>query len=209
MLQGGDDGGETKSGANGANGVVPVVPVVLAMDANSHPQITPVAVEGGEEGGEGAERTSVWRSFRDAHSVWSAFFDRNDGRFLAKTAGGVRDGGVPLLVDVQDASVRKSVICRRKSSITKGRKGGGWPDAWAPVSVNKMRGPDSDQPKKIGLHAYHVIDHIFYNDGETMVQGDAHVIAPVRYGELEQALSALLPTLEMPSDHYPVVVDFV
>jgi hypothetical protein len=173
------------------------------MDANSHPQITPVAVEEGEEGEEGAERTSVWRSFRDAHSVWSAFFDRDDGHFLAKTGGGVRDGGVWE----ETGRVRKSVIRRRKSSIT--AKGGGWPDAWAPVSVNKMRGPDSDQPKKIGLHAYHVIDHIFYNDGETMVQDNAHVIAPVRYGELEQALSALLPTLEMPSDHYPVVVDFV
>jgi len=33
----------------------------------------------------------------------------------------------------------------------------------APVSVNKMRGPLSDQPSKIGLHAYQLIDHIFYS----------------------------------------------
>ena len=33
-----------------------------------------------------------------------------------------------------------------------------------PVTSNKMRGPLSDQPKKIGEHVYHTVDHIFCSD---------------------------------------------
>ena len=34
-----------------------------------------------------------------------------------------------------------------------------------PVTTNKVRGPQSAQAKKIGNHAYYLIDHIFYSPG--------------------------------------------
>merc|ERR1712032_1608261 len=52
--------------------------------------------------------------------------------------------------------------------------GGSAPEA--PVSMNKMRGPASGQPTKIGLHAYQLIDHMFYSkDSFSEVR---HVLEP-------------------------------
>ena len=169
-----------------------VVPVILAMDANSHPQIAPVEARTIARGR--TENTSVWKTFKGSNSVWSAFFDRDDGHLLAGSGGGGDEG-------------KKGEAKPAEGKMGEAEEKGDWADAWAPVSVNKMRGPDSSQSNKIGRHAYHVIDHVFYNDGETTV-GEAHVRAPVRYGEREQALHSLLPTLSNPSDHYPIVVDF-
>ncbi|KAL1503429.1 hypothetical protein AB1Y20_011917 [Prymnesium parvum] len=72
------------------------------------------------------------------------------------------------------------------------------------VTTNKMRGPLSNQPKKIGEHACGVIDHIYYSGG---MEFEAHVASPLEY-ERSEATRHLLPSLEMPSDHVPVIVDF-
>lgn len=74
-----------------------------------------------------------------------------------------------------------------------------------PVSVNKVRGPDSDQPKKIGMHAHLLIDHIFYSEKDEFLQ---HVLPPIRHVNSSLGLANLIPSMVTPSDHYPVVVDF-
>lgn len=74
-----------------------------------------------------------------------------------------------------------------------------------PVSSNKVRGPLSGQARKIGLHAYYLIDHIFFNPAALRMRG--HVLAPRRFASDAAALEALEPSLANPSDHYPVVVD--
>jgi len=74
-----------------------------------------------------------------------------------------------------------------------------------PVTSNKARGPLSGQPKKIGLHAYYLIDHVFYSSPALKLQGHAYL--PKRFASAELALEAVQPSLENPSDHYPVVVD--
>merc|ERR1712216_868813 len=73
-------------------------------------------------------------------------------------------------------------------------------------SVNKMRGPLSGQPKKIGHHAYELIDHVFYSEGLELVE---HVLEPRVHPSRAAAIDDLIPSLSNPSDHYPVVVDIV
>mmetsp|Transcript_63285 Transcript_63285/g.125066 ORF Transcript_63285/g.125066 Transcript_63285/m.125066 type:complete len:157 (-) Transcript_63285:182-652(-) len=73
------------------------------------------------------------------------------------------------------------------------------------ATTNKMRGPLSGQANKIGHHMSHVIDHIFYR-GLTF---DGHVWGPTTYESTEEALRHLIPSPSLPSDHYPVVCDFV
>lgn len=75
----------------------------------------------------------------------------------------------------------------------------------APVTTNKMRGPLSGQAKKIGEHMCHIIDHVFFTEGFEMQK---HALNPLLYDSDTEACSHLLPSLAIPSDHAPVVVDF-
>ena len=84
------------------------------------------------------------------------------------------------------------------------------------VTTNKMRGPLSDQPDKIGEHAFAAIDHIFYGDGSQTGALDAwrlsllgHTWQPLEYPSRDAALRHILPSLEVPSDHAPVIVDML
>jgi len=74
-----------------------------------------------------------------------------------------------------------------------------------PVSTNKMRGPLSGQAQKIGEHMCHVIDHIFFSTEFSMIE---HAFEPHRFEDKDLAAAELLPSLAVPSDHYPVIVDF-
>lgn len=74
-----------------------------------------------------------------------------------------------------------------------------------PVSSNKVRGPLSGQAKKIGLHAYYLIDHVYYVP--EVFECRQHVLPPQRFVSAERALDQVQPSLSNPSDHYPVVVD--
>lgn len=76
-----------------------------------------------------------------------------------------------------------------------------------PVSTNKVRGPASGQPKKIGSHAYYCIDHIFYSTEHFSLL--RHAFPVRRFKSADVALEAVLPSLAVPSDHYPVVVDIL
>lgn len=75
----------------------------------------------------------------------------------------------------------------------------------APVTSNKIRGPLSGQAKKIGAHAYGLIDHIFFTPSAFKSKG--HILQPNRFASSTTALEDVLPSLSNPSDHYPVVVD--
>jgi exonuclease III len=85
------------------------------------------------------------------------------------------------------------------------------------ASVNKMRGPSSDQPAKIGEHLLELIDHVFTNATESNVVEAVEIndklkvpMAPLRYETKEgEAELKLYPTSAMPSDHLPVLVDIV
>jgi len=85
-----------------------------------------------------------------------------------------------------------------------------------PISVNKMRGPSSDQPDKIGEHQCELTDHIFTSycrskviDKVTLRSTKIEVeTAPKMYESEEgKAEQELYPTMIMPSDHLPVIVD--
>lgn len=75
-----------------------------------------------------------------------------------------------------------------------------------PVTTNKMRGPLSQQPHKIGEHMYHIIDHIFFSPSFKL---SGHVCMPLKFHTKEDARLHLLPSTDIPSDHAPVVVDLV
>lgn len=75
----------------------------------------------------------------------------------------------------------------------------------SPVSVNKLRGPGTKQAKKIGVHAFELIDHMFFKGGLKM---RGHALEPQTFTSREDAASSLIPSLVCPSDHYPVVVDY-
>lgn len=74
-----------------------------------------------------------------------------------------------------------------------------------PISVNKMRGAGSQQHRKIGAHAYELIDHIWYTKGIKFL---GHALGPVRWKHNRFAKRRLIPDLVYPSDHYPLVTDF-
>lgn len=74
-----------------------------------------------------------------------------------------------------------------------------------PVTTNKMRGPLSDQPKKIGEHMCHVIDHVFFSCATFMLSH--HVWQPMKFPDKASAENHLLPSTTVPSDHAPVIVD--
>lgn len=73
-----------------------------------------------------------------------------------------------------------------------------------PVTTNKMRGPLSQQTAKIGEHMCHVIDHVFFSSAFSFVQ---HALL-ISYVNVEEARRNLLPSLAIPSDHIPLVLDF-
>jgi endonuclease/exonuclease/phosphatase family metal-dependent hydrolase len=86
------------------------------------------------------------------------------------------------------------------------------------VTTNKMRGPLSDQPTKVGEHAFEAIDHIFYRNGSQEEAAAAepwqlsmlqHAWGPLEYASPDAALQTILPSLEVPSDHSPVIVDML
>jgi hypothetical protein len=74
-----------------------------------------------------------------------------------------------------------------------------------PVTSNKLRGPLSGQAKKIGLHSYYCIDHIFFNPSQLKFQG--HPLPPRQFASDVAAREVLCPNLSNPSDHYPVLAD--
>ncbi|KAL1530872.1 hypothetical protein AB1Y20_001766 [Prymnesium parvum] len=74
----------------------------------------------------------------------------------------------------------------------------------SPVTTNKMRGPLSAQKKKIGEHTYGAVDDIFISAGVSLRQ---HAWGPLTYESQEEARTHLLPSLDIPSDHAPVLVD--
>ena len=79
-------------------------------------------------------------------------------------------------------------------------------DAPFPVTTNKMRGPLSQQKKKVGEHMLHVIDHIFWL-GEGLSR-PRHAWGPTLFSTAAASHAHLLPSLQCPSDHLPVIVDF-
>ena len=74
----------------------------------------------------------------------------------------------------------------------------------SPVTTNKMRGPLSKQPQKVGEHMNGIIDHVYFNGGLELLR---HAWGPVVHATPAEAQSGLIPTLDMPSDHAPVIVD--
>ena len=75
-----------------------------------------------------------------------------------------------------------------------------------PVTTNKMRGPLSEQKRKVGEHMLRVIDHIFYV-GEPLGRSE-HAWGPVTYATVAESHAHLLPSISCPSDHLPLVIDF-
>ena len=75
-----------------------------------------------------------------------------------------------------------------------------------PVTTNKMRGPLSEQKRKVGEHMLQVIDHIFYV-GEPLGRSE-HAWGPVTYATVAESYAHLLPSISCPSDHLPLVIDF-
>lgn len=76
-----------------------------------------------------------------------------------------------------------------------------------PVTVNKIRGPNSNQLQKIGVHSYELIDHVFYSDAIKFI-GFSEGCHPHIFKSKEEALRNITPNVSDPSDHYPVFVDF-
>lgn len=73
-----------------------------------------------------------------------------------------------------------------------------------PITVNKIRGPESNQLHKIGLHAYELIDHIYFQN----LKFDKFNTEIIHFENKDDSLLNLIPNKEIPSDHYPIVVTF-
>jgi endonuclease/exonuclease/phosphatase family metal-dependent hydrolase len=75
------------------------------------------------------------------------------------------------------------------------------------MTTNKMRGPLTNQAKKMGEHACGVIDHVFMHGLSAPPSGRMHVWGPMHFDSLEQARNQLIPSIAIPSDHFPVAVE--
>jgi endonuclease/exonuclease/phosphatase family metal-dependent hydrolase len=75
----------------------------------------------------------------------------------------------------------------------------------SPVTTNKIRGPHSAQAEKIGEHAFGLMDQMFFTACFSLLQ---HAYPPATFiGGEGDARGQLLPSLKVPSDHYPVIAD--
>lgn len=84
-------------------------------------------------------------------------------------------------------------------------------DIWdPPVSVWKMRGSASAQPKKVGEDMYQLIDHIFYDGRHLFEQGEQALRLREKKTDdpADRDWLALMPNELLPSDHLPIVWDF-
>ncbi|CAK9050576.1 ABC transporter G family member 22 [Durusdinium trenchii] len=84
-------------------------------------------------------------------------------------------------------------------------------DIWdPPVSVWKMRGSASAQPKKVGEDMYQLIDHIFYDGRHLFGQGEQALRLREKKTDdpADRDWLALMPNELLPSDHLPIVWDF-
>jgi len=73
-----------------------------------------------------------------------------------------------------------------------------------PMTTNKMRGPLSKQRRKVGEHAIGAIDQCFIGGPARLVR---HAWGPLTYRTAAEARHSMLPSLDVPSDHAPVVFD--
>ena len=73
------------------------------------------------------------------------------------------------------------------------------------ITSNKLRGPESNQIKKIGEHVCLISDYMYFSAPLKLL---GHAIIPASFSSESGALKALLPDLCIPSDHYPVACDF-
>lgn len=72
------------------------------------------------------------------------------------------------------------------------------------ISVNKMRGIDSNQPEKIGIHHCKLIDYIFFSNSITFKR----LINPILHKPATvEAFVNMIPSNTIPSDHYPIVCE--
>lgn len=78
-----------------------------------------------------------------------------------------------------------------------------------PITTNAVRSDPAanrqDPGVDVGLHVCACTDHIFFTEG---LEAAAHAYGPVTAKTNRDALHSLLPSIAVPSDHYPVVVDF-
>jgi hypothetical protein len=78
-----------------------------------------------------------------------------------------------------------------------------------PITTNVVRSDPAasrhDPEVDVGLHACACTDHIFFTKG---LEAPTHAYGPVTAKSTKDALHSLLPSIAVPSDHYPVVVDF-
>ncbi|CAJ1384340.1 unnamed protein product [Effrenium voratum] len=84
-------------------------------------------------------------------------------------------------------------------------------DIWhPPVSVWKMRGSASAQPKKVGEDMYQLIDHIFYEGRHLFRQGEQALRLREKKTDdpADRDWLALMPNELLPSDHLPILWDF-
>lgn len=84
-------------------------------------------------------------------------------------------------------------------------------DMWnPPVSVWKMRGSASAQPKKVGEDMYQLIDHIFYDGRHLFQLGEQALRLREKKTDdhADRDWLALMPNELLPSDHLPIVWDF-
>jgi len=80
------------------------------------------------------------------------------------------------------------------------------------VTVNKIRGPASEQPHKVGEYQLNIVDYLMTSDhfqwadkghpGDSLPSFSKEELA--KPSECKKAHGEILPSLECPSDHYPV-----
>jgi len=75
-----------------------------------------------------------------------------------------------------------------------------------PSTTNKMRGPLSGQRQKMGEHMLGAIDHLYFSQSLRFVR---HAWGPVAHKDPAMARQQLIPSLAIPSDHYPLVAELV
>ena len=142
---------------------------------------------------------------------------RTGPSLLEAFAASARQMATVLALDANSGPDRATPSLWRAMRSAPGVSGSVWDMHWSSegeahstgsciVTSNKMRGPLSAQPNKIGEHIFQCCDLVFFSDGLSMQR---HVFEPLSYADANAGKLALLPTLALPSDHAPVCVDLM
>ena len=202
--------------ARGAGSVTAVVRVLLARASDGAPlAVLSAALPGGATTAAEAARLAELTEPAASGNFDGCFGDTGTPSVRQWFASSAEAAPTALCLDAASAPSRpdKATVWR---TLRSARVGSVW-DSWytpegklrkpsAPVTTNAILGnpANASSASLRPSHSYGCEDQLFFAGG---LKAPKHAYGPVEYKSSSEAVPALLPSLSVPSDHYPLIAD--